>query len=136
MLAHGVRISLHDSALNNVRGAPVRYGRVTIRRGAYVGTRSTILCGVEIGEDAVIGACSLVTKDVPPRSVAYGTPAQVVGSTEELEARFRARMAEPHDGRFSYVDLPPWRRQPRDGRARYRDILPDLTAPDDKKIDP
>jgi len=48
-----------------------------IKRGASVGTSCTILCGVTIGENAVIGAGSVVTKDVPPNSIAYGVPARV-----------------------------------------------------------
>jgi acetyltransferase-like isoleucine patch superfamily enzyme len=51
---------------------------VTIRRGAYVGANATILQGVEIGEEAVIGAGALVIASVPARSVAVGVPAKVV----------------------------------------------------------
>jgi acetyltransferase-like isoleucine patch superfamily enzyme len=51
----------------------------TIRRGARVGG-AVILCpGVEIGEEAFIGAGAVVTKDVPPRKIAYGNPARVQG---------------------------------------------------------
>ncbi len=46
-------------------------------RGAKVGTGSVILAGVTIGEDALVGAGSVVTRDVPPRAVAYGVPARV-----------------------------------------------------------
>ena len=46
-------------------------------RGAKVGTGSVILAGVTIGEDALVGAGSVVTRDVPPHSVAYGVPARV-----------------------------------------------------------
>ena len=51
----------------------------TIRRGARVGG-GVILCpGVEIGEEAFIGAGAVVTKDVPPRKIVYGNPARVHG---------------------------------------------------------
>jgi acetyltransferase-like isoleucine patch superfamily enzyme len=53
--------------------APVRVGR-----GAWIGPHVTIFRGVEIGEGAVIGANSVVTKDVPPFAVCFGTPARVV----------------------------------------------------------
>ena len=49
----------------------------TVRRGASIGTGSTILCGVTIGEDAVVGAGSVVTHDVPARAVVAGVPARV-----------------------------------------------------------
>jgi acetyltransferase-like isoleucine patch superfamily enzyme len=47
------------------------------KRGAKVGTGSVILAGVTIGEDALVGAGSVVTRDVPPQTVAYGVPARV-----------------------------------------------------------
>ena len=46
----------------------------TVRRGASIGSNATILCGVEIGEGALVGAGAVVTKDVPPNHMAYGVP--------------------------------------------------------------
>ncbi len=51
---------------------------VTIGDNVWIGTRATVLDGVSIGEDAVIGAHSLVTKDVPPRAVVAGIPAKII----------------------------------------------------------
>lgn len=48
-----------------------------VRRGASIGTSSTVLCGVTIGENAIVGAGSVVTKDVPPNAVVAGVPARV-----------------------------------------------------------
>lgn len=45
--------------------------------GAKVGSGSVILAGVTVGEDALVGAGSVVTRDVPPQAVAYGVPARV-----------------------------------------------------------
>jgi acetyltransferase-like isoleucine patch superfamily enzyme len=53
--------------------------RVVVRKGASIGANSTIICGVEIGEYAVIGAGAVVTKSVPPFSCCYGVPATVHG---------------------------------------------------------
>lgn len=53
--------------------APVR-----IEKGAWLGARSIILKGVTVGEGAVVGAGSVVTKDVPPYTVVAGNPARVV----------------------------------------------------------
>lgn len=50
-------------------------GRITIRRGASIGANATILPGVEIGENAMIGAGSVVTKNVPHNEVWFGNPA-------------------------------------------------------------
>jgi acetyltransferase-like isoleucine patch superfamily enzyme len=52
-------------------------------RGAKVGSGAVILAGVTVGEDALVGAGSVVTRDVPPQAVVYGVPARV------REARFR-----------------------------------------------
>lgn len=52
-----------------------------VKRGASIGSNATILCGVEIGEGATVGAGSVVTKDVPPGAVVAGNPARVLRRT-------------------------------------------------------
>ncbi|HXD73863.1 MAG TPA: acyltransferase [Vicinamibacterales bacterium] len=54
-----------------------------VRRGASVGSGATILCGVEIGEGAIVGAGSVVTKDVPAGMVVAGNPAKVLRAIEK-----------------------------------------------------
>jgi UDP-3-O-[3-hydroxymyristoyl] glucosamine N-acyltransferase len=56
----------------------------TIRRGAQIGVNVTLVPFIVIGERALIGAGSVVTKDIPPRAVAYGNPARVVGTIDDL----------------------------------------------------
>jgi acetyltransferase-like isoleucine patch superfamily enzyme len=55
-----------------------------IKRGAQIGINSCILPRVTIGEYAVIGAGSVVTKDIPMGAVAYGSPARVTGHIEDI----------------------------------------------------
>jgi acetyltransferase-like isoleucine patch superfamily enzyme len=62
-----------------------QFKRVHIGRGAYLGVNAIILPGVTIGEGSIIGAGSVVTKDVPPYSVAVGNPARVIRSVTEAE---------------------------------------------------
>jgi acetyltransferase-like isoleucine patch superfamily enzyme len=57
----------------------------TIRRGARVGGGAILCPGVEIGEEAFVGAGAVVTKDVPPRVVVVGTPAKVLRDVPEEE---------------------------------------------------
>ncbi len=49
-----------------------------VKKGASIGSSSTILCGVTIGENSIIGAGSVVTKDVPDNVIAAGVPARVL----------------------------------------------------------
>lgn len=56
-----------------------------IKKGASVGSSATILCGVTIGENAIVGAGSVVTKDVPPNTIVAGVPARFIKQAELVE---------------------------------------------------
>jgi UDP-2-acetamido-3-amino-2,3-dideoxy-glucuronate N-acetyltransferase len=49
-----------------------------VKKGASIGSNATILCGIIIGENSLIGAGAVVTKDVPPNSVIAGNPGRVI----------------------------------------------------------
>jgi acetyltransferase-like isoleucine patch superfamily enzyme len=51
-----------------------------VRKGASIGSGATILCNVEIGEHAIVGAGSVVTRDVPAHAIVAGNPARVIRS--------------------------------------------------------
>jgi len=53
-----------------------------IKRGASIGSNATILCGITVGENAIVGAGSVVTRDVPPGMIVAGSPARVIRSIE------------------------------------------------------
>ena len=57
-----------------------------IRRGASIGSNATILCGVTVGEGAIVGAGSVVTRDVAPFTVVAGNPARALRSLEQVQA--------------------------------------------------
>jgi acetyltransferase-like isoleucine patch superfamily enzyme len=57
----------------------------TIRRGARVGGGAILCPGVEIGEEAFVGAGAVVTRDVPPRAVVVGSPARVLREVPDEE---------------------------------------------------
>jgi acetyltransferase-like isoleucine patch superfamily enzyme len=65
------------------RSVPLRGPR--LRRACRIGAGAVLLPGVEIGEEAFVGAGSVVTRDVAPRMVAFGSPAREVREVDEGE---------------------------------------------------
>jgi len=57
----------------------------TVHRGASIGANATILPGVTIGQNAMVGAGAVVTKDVPPNAIVVGNPAQIVNYTLQTQ---------------------------------------------------
>ena len=51
-----------------------------VKRGASIGSGAVLICGITVGENAMIGAGSVVTRDVPPNTVVAGNPARVIRS--------------------------------------------------------
>lgn len=70
---------INDRHPRGHREAPWTPEKTVIKKGASLGSNSVILCGITIGEYAVIGAGSVVTKDIPAHAVAYGNPARTEG---------------------------------------------------------
>lgn len=56
-----------------------------VRKGASIGSSVTLLCGITVGENAIVGAGSVVTKDVPPHTIVAGNPARLLRSIKERE---------------------------------------------------
>ena len=73
------RISHRRPGMTFVREGP------RIERGARVGGGSVLLPGVTIGANALVGAGSVVTRDVPARAIVVGNPARTVGTVDEAE---------------------------------------------------
>lgn len=83
LIGHNAVITTLNHDLDPARRADMHPAHVRIGRGAWLGANVTVLPGVTIGEHAVIGAGSVVTKDVPARTVAVGSPARVVRTIGE-----------------------------------------------------
>ena len=58
------------------------YKKTIVKKGASIGANATVVCGVTIGEYALVGAGAVVTKDVPAYSLVYGIPARVMGKVD------------------------------------------------------
>jgi acetyltransferase-like isoleucine patch superfamily enzyme len=57
---------------------------IIVKKGASIGSGAIILCNVTIGEKAIVGAGSVVTKDVPPNTIVAGNPARIFRDIESL----------------------------------------------------
>jgi acetyltransferase-like isoleucine patch superfamily enzyme len=69
-------VTVHDTDFHEVeQGAPVRVAPVRIGRNVWIGRNAVVLPGVTIGDHAVVAAGSIVTRDVPPRTLVAGNPA-------------------------------------------------------------
>lgn len=61
--------------------------RTWVEKGASIGSNATILCNIRIGENAIVGAGSVVTKDVPANAVVVGNPAKIVRFIQEADEK-------------------------------------------------
>ncbi len=87
----GCRLLCHQRDLRGYRKGddaaklPYRLGEIHIGKGVMIGMETLIMPGVTIGDGAIVGAYSLVTKDIPPYTIATGRPAKVVKEIPERE---------------------------------------------------
>jgi UDP-2-acetamido-3-amino-2,3-dideoxy-glucuronate N-acetyltransferase len=93
----------------NPRSAVVRrghYAKTVVKKGATIGANATIVCGIEIGEYAFIGAGAVVTKPVPPYALVVGNPARQSGWMSESGHRLKfdeKGIAQCPESRQSYL---------------------------------
>ncbi|MGM7679157.1 DapH/DapD/GlmU-related protein [Microbacterium sp. A94] len=83
LIGHNVVIATLNHDLAPSHRADMHPAPVMIGRNVWIGANATILAGVTIGDDAVVAAASVVTKDVPAGSIVVGSPARVVRSVPE-----------------------------------------------------
>ena len=82
----------------------------TVRAGARVGINATLLSHLVIGENALVGAGSVVTSDVPPHTVVAGNPARVICDVDELECPFD--IVKPYVNGLDVRRRPEWETVP------------------------
>ncbi|MCW2539777.1 MAG: isomerase [Frankiales bacterium] len=78
----GPNVTFTNDPFPRSKQYPQEYLRTRVDQGASVGANATLLPGIRIGRQAMIGAGSVVTKDVPPNAIVVGNPARIVGYTE------------------------------------------------------
>ena len=59
------------------------YSKTIVKKSASIGANATVICGVTIGEYALIGAGAVVTKDIPPFSLVVGNPGKIIGRVDK-----------------------------------------------------
>ena len=75
----GPNVTFTNDVFPRSKKYPEKFSQVHIERGASIGANATILPGLRIGKGAMVGAGSVVTKDIPAGVLAYGNPARVRG---------------------------------------------------------
>jgi len=94
-ISFDVAFVTHDAATRVLRNLPgknketVIYGPIVIGKNCFIGCRTVILPGVTIGDNSIIGAGSIVNKDIPSNTVAAGTPCKIICSLEEYEQKHK-----------------------------------------------
>ena len=103
-ISAGAHIYTHDTVQRSLTGGRAGTTRAPVRIGdcTYIGAQSVILPGVTIGDHCVVGAGSLVNRDVSPCSIAVGLPAQVKGRVTLDEAGDRAQLEWTDDAPDSH----------------------------------
>ena len=86
------------------RTSPDDWQPTLVREAAALGANATIVCGTVIGRHALVGAGSVVTKDVPDHAIVLGNPARVVGWICNCGARLEGAGACPSCGRMFRAD--------------------------------
>lgn len=86
IISLNVTILTHD-ATTAYAGDLVKVGKVIIGNRSFIGANSTIMCNVKIGPNSIVGAGSVVTKDVPPDTICAGNPARVVCTIADFVKR-------------------------------------------------
>tara|TARA_Y100000034_G_C6793535_1_gene355443 strand:- start:411 stop:842 length:432 start_codon:yes stop_codon:yes gene_type:complete len=76
VIGEGVELGSHCSVYS-VSTIDNKKGKVILKKGCKIGTHSTIMPNVTIGENSIIGAYSFVTKNIPDNVIAYGVPAKI-----------------------------------------------------------
>lgn len=87
-LAPNVRLIAHDASTLQILGY-TKIGKIHIKQNCFIGDSVIVLPNVTIGPNSIVGAGSVVTRDVPPNSIAVGNPAKVLMSVDEYKSKIK-----------------------------------------------
>lgn len=101
-ISFDVAFVTHDAATRVIRNLPDGnsstgyFGSIVIGKNCFIGCRTTILAGVHIGDNSIIGAGSIVNRDIPANTIAAGNPCKVICSLNEYRQK--------HEKDFIYLN--------------------------------
>lgn len=100
-ISNDVEFITHDGGTWAFRDLPeysdvIKYGRIKVGSNSFIGAHTIIMPGVTIGERCVIGAGSIVTKDIPDGMVVCGVPARAIKTTHEYAEQSKKNL-KPYD---------------------------------------
>jgi acetyltransferase-like isoleucine patch superfamily enzyme len=102
LIAPGVQFVTHDAGIwvfeEDYATPATKFGPVVVHDNCMIGINSIIMPGVEIGPSSVVGAGSVVARDVPPNTVYAGNPAKYIESYDEYLEKSRLKDTGPFDG--------------------------------------
>lgn len=93
-IAPHVALMTHDGSVGMFRGEYPDinvFGKIDIRDNCFIGFGSIIMYNVTIGPNAIVGAGSVVTRDVPPNTIVAGVPARVLGTVDDYKRKCLAQ---------------------------------------------
>ena len=96
-LASNVKFITHDIShvmMNKLYGEGFyeMIGCIEIGNNVFIGSNVTVLLNVKIGDNVIVGAGSVVTKDIPSNSIAAGVPAKVIGTFDKFAEKRKGRI--------------------------------------------
>jgi maltose O-acetyltransferase len=92
-ISPNVRLIAHDASTKKTLGY-TKIGKIDIRENCFIGDSAIVLYGVTIGPNSIVGAGSVVVKDVPEGVVVAGNPAKVISSTREYIEKIKRMSAK------------------------------------------
>ena len=117
-ISGNVQFVTHDGGTWAIRREPgneniVRFGKIRVGDDTFIGMNTVLMPGITIGKNCVIGAGSVVTHDVPDRTVVAGVPAKKICTADEYAEKCRNKMPENFD----------WEEYKKDKKAYLEKIL-------------